>query len=50
MNIDELASLMGKTRKHLEEELKKTEVIELNLAESGRIEEADRFSINFVDK
>ncbi len=49
MNLDDLALLMGKTRRQLEEEFKKTDVIELNLAESGRREEADRFSINFVD-
>ena len=49
MNLDDLASLMGKTRRQLEEELKKTDVIELNLAESGRRDEADSLSINFID-
>lgn len=50
MNIDELAWLMGKTRGQMEEELKKSDIIELNLAERETREEADGFSINFIGK
>ena len=50
MNIDDLAFLMGKTRRQIEEELKRTDVIELNLAERENREETDGFSINFIGK
>ncbi len=50
MNLDDLAFLTGKTRRQLEEELKKTDIIELNLAEREKREEADSFSINFIGK
>lgn len=45
MNLDDLASLMGKTRRQLEEDLKKNDVIELKLVERERREESDRGSI-----
>ena len=41
MNLDELALLMGKTRRQLEEDLKKNDVIELKLVERERREESD---------
>ena len=36
MNLDDLALLMGKTRRQLEEDLKKNDVIELKLVERER--------------
>ena len=45
MNLNELALLMGKTRKHLEEELKNNEVIELKLVERERRLESDEGNI-----
>ena len=45
MNLDDLASLMGKTRRQLEEDLKKSDVIELKLVERERREDNDEGNI-----
>ncbi len=41
MNIDDLATLMGKSRKELEEMLNQNNVIELELTERNKREEVD---------
>ena len=45
MNLDDLAFLMGKTRRQLEEDLKKNDVIELKLVERGRRDKIDEGNI-----
>ena len=45
MNLDELAYLLGKSRRQLEEELKKSDVIELKLVERERRDESDEGNI-----
>ena len=45
MNLDDLAFLMGKTRRQLEEELKNNDVIELKLVERGRRDKIDEGNI-----
>jgi len=45
MNLDDLASLMGKTRRQLEEDLKKNDVIELKLVERERMDKSDEGNI-----
>ena len=45
MKLDDLALLMGKTRRQLEEELKKSDIIELKLAEVNSREENDEGNI-----
>ena len=45
MNLDDLALLMGKTRRQLEEDLKKNGVIELKLVERERRHETDEGNI-----
>ena len=48
MNIDDLASLMGKSRKELVEQLKQNDVIELKLTERNKTEEKDKGSIEVL--
>lgn len=45
MNLDDLALLMGKTRRQLEEDLKKSDVIELKLVERERRDKSDEGNI-----
>ena len=48
MNLDDLAYLMGKTRRQLEEELKSSDVIELKLVERERRDENDEGNITIL--
>lgn len=48
MNLDELALLMGKTRRQLEEDLKRNDVIELKLVERERRQENDEGNITVL--
>jgi len=48
MNLNDLAFLMGKTRRQLEEELKNSDVIELKLVERGRRDESDEGNITIL--
>lgn len=48
MKLDDLAYLLGKSRRQLEEELKKTDVIELKLDERDYREERDSGSITLL--
>ena len=49
MNLDDLASLMGKTRRQLEEDLKKNDVIELKLFERYTVKDIDTCRIEVLD-
>jgi len=49
MNIDDLASLIGKSRKELEELLKENEVIELKLTESKNGMIKDKCKIEIME-
>ena len=49
MNLDELASLMGKTRRQLEEDLKKSDFIELKLVERNDGTIRDNFKIEILN-
>ena len=48
MNLDDLAYLMGKTRRQLEEELKRSDVIELKLVERNSKDESDDGNITIL--
>ncbi len=48
MNLDDLAILMGKSRRQLEEELKSSDVIELKLVERERRDEDDEGNITIL--
>lgn len=48
MNLNDLAYLMGKSRRQLEEELKTSDVIELKLVEREKREENDEGNITIL--
>jgi hypothetical protein len=48
MNVEDLALLMGKTRKEIEEMLKSNDIIELNLKERKQIQERDIGKIEII--
>ena len=48
MKLDDLALLLGKSRRQLEEELKKGDVIELKLVERERRDESDEGNITIL--
>ena len=50
MNIKDMALLMGKTRREIEDLLKSSDVIELNLSDKGAEAEKDELIIRSVDK
>lgn len=50
MKLEELASLMGKTREELEDILKQNNVIELNLTEKSNREIKDSGGIEILEK
>ncbi len=45
MNLDDLALLIGKTRRQIEEDLKKNDTVELKLVERERRVESDEGNI-----
>ena len=49
MNLNDLAFLMGKTRRQLEEDLKKNDVIELKLVERYAVRDIDACRIEVLD-
>ena len=49
MRIDELASLMGKSKEELIEQLKQNDVIELKLTERNKKETADTGNIEILE-
>ena len=49
MNLNDLAFLMGKTRRQLEEDLKKNDVIELKLVERDTVRDIDACRIEVLD-
>ncbi len=49
MKLDDLASLMGKTKQDLIEELKQTDVIELKLIERKNSMVKDNFKIEILE-
>lgn len=49
MNLDELALLMGKTRRQLEDELKNNDIIELKLVDKGQRADIDIGRIEVLD-
>ena len=49
MNLNDLAFLMGKTRRQLEEDLKKNDVIELKLVERNNGATRDNFEIEILN-
>ena len=49
MKLEDLASLMGKTKDELVEQLKQNDVIELKLTERNKIEVKDNGSIEVLE-
>ena len=49
MKLDDLALLLGKSRRQLEEELKKGDVIELKLVERYAVRDIDACRIEVLD-
>lgn len=49
MKIDDLARMLGKTRREVEDILSKQEVIELNLTERNARESKDDLGINLLE-
>ncbi|MBS3103182.1 hypothetical protein J4458_07100 [Candidatus Woesearchaeota archaeon] len=49
MKIDDLAVLLGKTRREIEEMLKKDDVIELRLTEKNKSNERESGEIKIID-